>query len=281
MSTKKIVVILLCILILILLIAYNIFYINIKVLTVSENTYTSEKVDTALDGLTIVFFSDLHYGTAIKEAELEKLADTITSFDPDIVLFGGDLFDDSDNYEFASDERAKIIEDLDSIKARFGKFAVLGNHDLGSKAMHDNAVDILESSGFEVLDNSSSLVYKDGSYINIVGVASMILGSPDVEKAYSAIDSSDLTITLCHTPDVFGEVTTDLMFAGHSHGGQVYLPIINDFYRPNGAKKYFKGTYKKDDSLLHVTNGVGTTYFDARFLSDSEIVVYKLRSSAS
>ncbi len=263
------------------LLIYNVFYINIKTITATTKTYTNDKVNDDLDGLTVVFFSDLHYGTAIKENEVTKLTDLINSFDPDIVLFGGDLIDDSDSYTFAQNEKETFTQSLTDIKARFGKYAVLGNHDLGSSAIKETATSILNASDFEILDNRSTKIRIGSSYIDIVGIESLILGDPDIEKAYSGTSDSNFTISLCHTPDVFDDISdTDIMFAGHSHGGQVYLPLLENLYRPNGAKKYFKGEYHKDEMLLDVSNGVGTTLYDARFLADSEIVVYRLASAS-
>ncbi len=263
------------------LLIYNVFYINIKTITAVTKTYTSEKISDDLDGLTVIFFSDLHYGTAVKEAEVKKLTTIINSFDPDIVLFGGDLIDDSDAYVFAQNEKDELVASLKDIDARYGKYAVLGNHDLGSSSIHETAVSILNSGDFEILTNSNTRIRIGNDFVNIVGIDSLILGEPDIEKAYSDIDDGQFTISLCHTPDVFDDISkTDIMFAGHSHGGQVYLPLLETLYRPNGAKKYFKGEYRKDDMLLDITNGVGTTLYDARFLADSEIIVYRLTSAS-
>lgn len=263
------------------LLIYNVLYVNIKTITVREKEIVSSKIDDNLDGLVVVFFSDLHYGTAIKDKEVQKLKDLINSFDPDVVLFGGDLVDDSDAYVFAQDEKDAFVKNLKDIKAKYGKFAVYGNHDLGSESIKNEATNILASADFEILTNASTKVYRGESYINIVGIDSLVLGSPDIQKAYSDVDHGNFTISLCHTPDIFDDINdTDLLLAGHSHGGQIYLPLVDAFYRPKGATNYFKGEYYRDDMKLDITNGVGTTYFDARFLSDSEIVVYKLVSAS-
>ena len=284
MNLKKWLIVLIIIIIVIIAILFNMFFINPKVITVKEKTFTSQKITPALDDVLIVYFSDLHYGTAIKEKEMQKLVALINSFDPDIVLFGGDLVDDIAEYDFKEGEEKDFIDKLKAIDARLGKYAVLGNHDLGSNIIKETIKGYLTNADFEVLENNSVRIYEGDSSIEIVGIESQVLGNPDVAKAYQNTDKDNLIITLCHTPDIFEEISeddSDLMFAGHSHGGQIYLPLLSNFYMPLAAEKYNKGEYHKGSSTLEVTNGVGTTLFDARLFADSEIIVYRLKTNGS
>ncbi len=267
-------------LIAIILLVVDMFLINTKVVTANTQTLTSSKLDSSFDDFTIVFFSDTHYGTSIGLDELSQMVDLINSFDADLVLFGGDLFDDLLNYNFSEDEEASFIAELARIEANYGKFYVLGNHDLGTTDVYETVVSYMDQANFELLNNASTRIYIGDQYINLVGIDSSLLGSPDVDSAYSDVDSEYFTISICHTPDTFDDVPfTDIMFAGHGHGGQIYLPFLNNFYRPIGAVTYFRGTYYSDDKMLHVSNGVGTTLFNARLFADSEILVYKLKAS--
>ncbi len=280
MKAKKIIIAIVALLIVLILLVTDMFLINPKVVTANTKTLTSSKLDASFDDFTIVFFSDVHYGTSIGLNEFSQMVDLINSFDAELVLFGGDLFDDLLNYSFDEDEEASLIAELSRIEASHGKFYVLGNHDLGSTEVYEAVLSYMDQADFELLNNSSTRIYVDDAYINLVGIDSALLGEPDIENAYSDIDSEYFTISICHTPDTFAEVPyADIMFAGHSHGGQIYLPFLNNFYRPKGAETYFKGTYYDDDKLLHVSNGVGTTLFDGRLFADSEILVYKLKAS--
>ena len=139
---------------------------------------------------------------------------------------------------------------------------------------------LLFEAGFEVLNNQSVKIRNRGTQsISLVGLESEMLGNPDPEAAYQNISPDSFTIALCHTPDTvlrLPQDQTDLMLAGHSHGGQVYIPLLGTFYRANYAEIYYRGKHQVDDILLDVSNGTGTTRMDVRLFSPAEIVVYRL-----
>ena len=280
MRPKKIVICITILLLALILLVVDMFFVNNKKVTANTQTLSSLKLGASFDDFTIVFFADVHYGTSIGLDELSSMVDLINSFDADIVIFGGDLFDDFLNYSFDEDEEAYFIAELARIEASHGKFYVLGNHDLGTTEVYESVLSYMDQANFELLNNTATRIYVNEQYINLVGIDSAMLGEPDIESAYRDVDSQYFTISVCHTPDTFDEIPfADIMFAGHSHGGQIYIPFLNNFYRPLGAQTYFRGTYYSDDKLLHVSNGVGTTLFNGRLFADSEILVYKLKSS--
>lgn len=266
-----------------LFIFYNTFYINPKVVTVKENTIITDKIGHDMDDLTVVFFTDLHYTTSIKRQELQELTELINSFDPDIILFGGDLVDHYSRNLLTENEESELTEGLKNMKAQYGKYAVLGNHDIDSEIIVENVTRILTAADFSILNNQNINIRTGGaSSINIVGIESMMLGNPDLTLAYDGIKSDIYTIALCHTPDIFDEIDTgktDLLLAGHSHGGQINIPLVVRNFLPDGAKKYFHGRYLREDTILDVSNGVGTTKNEARMFADAEINVYKFKSS--
>ena len=92
--------------------------------------------------------------------------------------------------------------------------------------------------------------------------------------------SNGYTIVVSHEPDTYDYINYnfDYLLAGHSLGGETYIPLINVFYRPFGANNYYHGKYYKEDNTIDVTNGLGLKEKTARFLADSEIVFYKLSS---
>ena len=212
----------------------------------------------------------------------DHFIDLINQQNPDVVLFGGDLFDHPANRLPDESQKSTALLLLNSIEADKGKFAVLGNHDLESVSTSEMVEDILYRAGFEVLNNKT-LRIRNGNSGSIVlcGLESSLLGNPDTTAPFETIKSDDYTIVLCHTPDTALEITsskTDLFLAGHGHGGQIYFPLIGALYQPNGAQEYYRGTHNLDGFVLDITNGVGTTKADIRFLSDAEIVVYTLES---
>ena len=267
---KKIIIAVLCLFIVTLLAYFNAIAINPGQLQIREETIVSPKIDEDTDGLLIAYFSDLYYGEFLKEEELQRVADTIMSFQPDLILFGGDLCTEDG-------EREYLLSCLSDLKATYGKYAVCGELD------DERNKTILSEAGFVLLDNSHNSIDIDrNSFINLIGIADMNQGQPDPATAFAGVDTTRYSIVISHTPDNFSNLESydfDYMLSGHSLGGQVYLPIISLFSRPEGAKKYFKGKNTVNGKTLDISNGVGRTKKDARLFSDSEIVLYTLRSS--
>ena len=234
MKHKKFFLAFLTALIIIAVIFLNMTYINTTKTKMRKEVLKSAKFSDAQKGYTIVFFSDLHYGTSIKSKQLDDLIRRINLVDADLVLFGGDLFDD---YEKMSAEDVEYLKSaLKKIEAKSGKFAVLGNHDLKNENVQSAISSVLMQSEFEIIANTNLTV--DG--LNLVGIDSLKGGQADIEKAYEGIDFEKYTIALCHTPDILDSVKegTDLLLSGHSHGGQINLPLISDYLTPEGAKNY-------------------------------------------
>lgn len=248
---------------------------------VRTETLESEKIPEELDNLQILFFSDVHYNNFVDDARLEKIIDEISDIGADVVLFGGDLFDHPANNIPDEQKQNTVLQMLGSIQAPLGKFAVLGNHDLESQSSEELVSQLLYKAGFEVLNNQSVRIRNHGTQsIALVGLESQMLGHPDPDAAYQNISPQSFTVTLCHTPDTVMEIPqdqTDLMLAGHSHGGQVYLPLIGSFYKPNYAEIYYRGRHQVNNILLDVSNGTGTTRMDVRLFAPAEIVVYRLK----
>ena len=274
-KTKKIIILILAILICIGLTIYNAIFINTKDITVRKETITSNKIDSNIDGLIIAYFSDLHYGTFLDDEDLDNIENKINNFSPDIVIFGGDLFDEA----LDGEKTAKLENFLRNINAKYGKYAVLGDKD---NNYYDQVNSIYNECDFRLLNNTNEKIYLNGSYINLVGVDSSVNGNPNVGSAYDGINSTHYTVAITHCPDEANSLTsslTDYILAGHSLGGQVYIPLINLFYRPSGATSYYHGKDDVDGVTLDITNGLGTIENDIRLNADAEIVIYKLKKA--
>ena len=246
---------------------------------VRYETLNSMFIPSQMDDVTILYFSDLDYGTYMDSTRLEKLTETIRELSPDIILFGGDLYDQ--NADITEQSKTELTAALSSLKAPLGKFAVLGDFDYRTHDLPETVQSILFDSEFELLVNSSVILRNNGSEsITLTGLDSGLYGHPDIEAAFANIGRAGYNIVLSHTPDLAEDLPSDLadyVLSGHSHGGQAYWGF-GALYTPPMAEVYFRGKHTvKGLYTLDITNGVGTTVEDVRFLANAEVVFYRLK----
>lgn len=220
------------------------------------------------NSVNIVIFSDTHYREGF--FELDNVVEKINDQNPQLVIFVGDLIDD---YKNDPVDKTRIIEAFSKIDASIGKYAIMGNHDYGGYA--DKVYkEVMIESGFNLLINDSEFI--DELNINILGMDDSLFGEPfaDIAEHYK---SGATNILISHEGDVFEDYADYYEFAisGHSHGGQINLPILRDLVLPIGAEKYIRGYYP--DSKVYTTSGIGTTQIHARFLVEPEIVAMTLK----
>ena len=138
---------------------------------------------------------------------------------------------------------------------------------------------VLTSGGFELLVNMNIPVYnKDDSYIRLVGLDSQLLGEPDLDRAYANIMENEFILTLSHTPDIIDDLpaSTRWVLSGHSHGGQIRVPVFNELYTVPYARNYVSGEHIVNGIRLNISNGIGTTRWDIRLMADPQIHCYTL-----
>lgn len=257
---------------------YDAGHIAPKRYTTRYVSLEDKKIPEQLNDMNILFFSDLDYGTFMDEERLNTLINKINEVSPDAVIFGGDLYDE--NVTATEDTNNILKKAFKKIQAPYGKFAVYGDNDDASDEMKASVNDIYASSDFEVLNNTSLFLHKKGSNsITLVGLDNGLNGKQDVQSAYANVSDNNYVIAICHTPDsvtVVPEDLTDYFLAGHSHGGQAYY-FFSALYTPAMANEYLRGKHEIDGRFtLDITNGVGTTKEDIRFLANAEVVVYQL-----
>lgn len=231
------------------------------------------------DGIKIVHFSDIHYNRAINSDKVDKIIDEINLINADIVVFTGDLIDKdmviTDNdYEYLTDAFSKI-------SARYGKYAVLGNHDY--KDM-DKVIKVYNDSGFKYLENSYDIIYNNhNEKIFIGGIGNVSYNLDNVDKVMEYFNSDndiDYRIMLVHEPDISDIVVDNydisLILAGHSHNGQVRLPGIGAIYTPPGAKKYYDEYYLIGGTDLYISSGIGVSSLNYRLFNRPSINFYRI-----
>ena len=250
-------------------------FIEPGILVSNDGVISDEDIPSSFNGLKMVQFSDVHYGTGFDEKRFDNLVSKINSYKPDIVVFTGDLIDK--NYNESSDDIKLITKYLSKIDSRLGKYAVLGNHDYNS----DSFDDIMYDSGFMVLKNNYDTVYYlENDPILIYGVDDVTYGSPRLD----VLNSNDVSkikyrIVIMHEPDFIDEFVNDynvnLVLAGHSHNGQVNVTYLKNFILPKYSKKYFGKHYKVGSTDMYVSNGVGNSLYDFRLFNFPSINVFR------
>ncbi|MDL2325318.1 metallophosphoesterase [Ruminococcaceae bacterium OttesenSCG-928-A16] len=215
--------------------------------------------------LKAAHFTDVHLGPHFSLLRLQKLVKEIMLQKPDVIFFTGDLIDRPLHYN--SEKEAGRI--LSCLKAPYGKYAVLGNHDYrGDDGRLGKSV--LKTAGFTFLNNQATgFITKAGLWVNVVGLADTIYQKPN----YTIIKppkGEQLTIVLTHEGDFANKIAArrpDIILAGHSHGGQFRLPVMGPVITTKHAHKYVQGLYKVRQSLLYVDSGIGTSSLPGRFLA--------------
>lgn len=277
----KIVTFLFIVAVIIMLMIYYALFIAVAQTGVRYETLSSTKIPKVMDNIKIAYFTDLEYGFSIDEERLSTIVDTINYNSADVVIFGGDLFDDA---KTITDDDINIVKELlTNIDAPLGKFAVLGERDCENDEIRELITSLLTEANFEILDNRS-LHIRNGSNSGIVliGVEPLINGSPNLSQATAKISEEEYNILITHCPDLFAQDgfpynSISLGIAGHSHGSQINIPLLGPYTSVEGATNYPLGKYQINNMELQVSSGVGTTNVNARLFSSSEIVFYRLQ----
>lgn len=268
MSKNRIIYIILGLIFCLGLCSLNAYSINTNQLKLRQEEIKSDKFDESLNGKLIAYFTDLKYGTFINDEMLNKLDKKLSDFNPDIIIFGGDLIDGNLDHE----KEESLLNFLTNLKAPYGKYAILGDED-----NNDYLNDLYQKSNFNILNNTNEKIYIDSKkYFNLIGIDTK---NKDIDAAYNNINILDFNLVVTHYPDSFNDLPlekTDYVLAGHSLGGQVYIPLINLFTRQEGYNSYIKGKHVKNNTTLDISNGIGYENKKVRFLADSELVLYKL-----
>lgn len=255
-------------------------YVAPSSLRITHESIASNKIPAAMNDVNIAFISDVHYGEFMDKNRFKKMIDELNLADPDIVVFGGDLFTDPVKEGTKQTDINDVTEILNSINAPLGKFYVLGEDDLKTSDTRTFVSNILYNSGFEDLTNRSIKVHNGTvDSITLIGLDSSINGNPDITSAFANTSSDGFNIVFTHVPDELANVpndSADLAFAGHSHGGQISLPLIGPVSSSAGCTKFESGIYNTGNLQICISNGIGTTGVDMRLFSPAEIVIYRL-----
>ena len=243
----------------------------------------------ALVGLRIAHLSDLHCACRHHDPVTRRAITETLQQAPDLVMITGDL---SNGFRYAN----CTAERLGELSARYGVYAVLGNHDwnctlttylFGSRGPDPTVQDwqqALDQTEIQLLENKSCLLTLKGHTVGIAGVGDPSCGRDDIEAALEVIGPADLKIMLAHSPDAIdlpGADCADLLLAGHTHGGQCRLPGLGSPWAPVWRLRLrSSGLMRSDQTLAYVSRGIGAG-MEARFLCPPEVCILTLRKGAA
>ena len=231
-----------------------------------------------LDGLTIAVVSDLHTGAPhVDVGRVERLVARLNRQVPDLVALLGDYADPAVALGHRV-EPEEVARALGGLRARLGRFAVLGNHDWHE---HGGAMPrALRGHGITVLENEAVRADAEAP-LWIAGVADAMSRTPRLDDTLAVVADSEAVLLLSHDPDVFPHVPprVALTLSGHTHGAQVDVPVIRDKVTPSqhGAH-YTKGHQVEDGHHLFVSPGVGTSRLPIRFRAPPEVTLLRLEA---
>ncbi|MGB1014805.1 MAG: metallophosphoesterase [Nannocystaceae bacterium] len=235
--------------------------------------------------LRVAVLSDLHVGAPhVDLAFLNNVIARTNSLEPDLVLLAGDfLITGVAGGEFIGPK--PIAEALARLSAPMGVYAVLGNHDWWFDG--PKTAQALENAGSSVLENESVVLNHKGGKVRLIGLGDHMTDHADPQLAYGEAPAVEgPTIVFTHSPDVFPELAAmgldaqelTIAIAGHTHGGQVWVPLLGTPVVPSQyGSRFVRGHIVEGDSHYFVTSGVGTSIVPARFAVPPEIVLLTLR----
>lgn len=232
-------------------------------------------------GMRVAVLADLHTGSPYNGVnKLREVVRRTNEARPDLILIAGDLvIDDVVGGRWVAPET--VAPELGRLRAPLGVYAVLGNHDWWLDAPRVQRA--LESAGIPVLEDRAVRIARGGPPFWLVGISDFWEGAHDVGKALSEVTDGTPAIAFTHNPDIFPEVPArvSLTLAGHTHGGQVWFPLIGRPIVPSRfGERFAIGHVVEEGRHLFVTPGVGTSIIPVRFMVPPEISIVQLSSAA-
>ena len=249
---------------------------NVEVVPVS---LILPRLDTRFDGYRIAQISDLHADGWMTPGRVLNLMNLVNEHEPDLVAITGD-FATYSKFRSLIRHAFALAGPLRRLRAFDGVVAVSGNHDYKSNPQVVRGV--LAASGVVELRNAIRTLRRGGAALHLCGVDDVREGTPDLDRTVQDLAEEGAAVLLVHEPDFADESAAtgrfDLQLSGHSHGGQLGLPILRYPFLPKLSRKYPAGLYRVRGMFLYTNRGLGS-HPRFRFNCRPEITVITLRSS--
>jgi predicted MPP superfamily phosphohydrolase len=231
-----------------------------------------------LDGLRILQLSDIHLSAFLHESELARVIDMALELRPHVAVVTGDLI------SFRGDPLDACIRQLARVKSDAGTFGCMGNHERYAH-VERHVVEAGARAGIRFLRGQAQTLRFGNSLLNLAGVDYQSLADRGhyLRGAERLVVPGATNVLLSHNPDVFPEAARqgyNLLLAGHTHGGQVTVEILDQSINPaRFFTPYVYGLFRAGRSAAYVTRGIGTIGIPARIGAPPEISILRLRKA--
>jgi uncharacterized protein len=233
------------------------------------------RLGKAFEGFRLVQISDIHMGGWMNRERFTEAIKQALGQKPDLLALTGDFV----TYHGEQRIDAEVVNDLSegfNLLGDVPRVGILGNHDLRSDP--DEIRKIMGKYHILDLTNRLHTIARGSEQLHIAGVDDMLFGRPDLETVAAGLPEDGSAILLSHEPDFADESARsgrfDLQISGHTHGGQVILPMLGPAYLPRGGRKYFTGLYQVSGMLQYTNRGIGMSTPLIRINCRPEITVF-------
>jgi predicted MPP superfamily phosphohydrolase len=257
-------------------------------LEVNRHRVVLPRLPPAFAGIRIAHLTDLHHSELLGKKYLEEVFETVMRERPDMIAITGD-FITGFRGDFADHRRrngdfflAEICEMLKVLRAPLGVWASLGNHDFWYGAQQVTQF-LFERAGVRVLRDENVRIVIEDSQIALVGLTDLWSETIAWDRALSGVGESDCRIAMMHNPDAFDAACAaglDLVMCGHTHGGQVRIPILGPPILPIKQRRFAEGWFHSGGTRMYVNRGVGVIALPVRFNARPEAAIFELQPEA-
>lgn len=243
-----------------------------KQLVLTEEIVSLPDLPSEFQGLRIVLLSDIHHGVFFPRSYVKEIVERTNALAPDIILLLGDYAYHNLRYIPA------VMEELHELKPKIGIYAIQGNHDIRmSRALTSQE---LHRNGFQELTNANIVLERNGQKLYLAGVDDLQTGHPNLNTALKGCPQDAFVFLMSHHPDFIEEIRdarVRFVVAGHTHGGQIFLPFIGSPILPSHyGQKYRYGMVHGPQVNGYVTSGAGAVFPPIRFRCPPEIACLTL-----
>ncbi|MCW8130737.1 MAG: metallophosphoesterase [Planctomycetota bacterium] len=236
-------------------------------MTVAPDTIAVPRLPAVFRGFKLAFLTDLHHGPYTGLDYLRQAVAATNALAPDVICLGGDYVHQDGKFI------RPCFDVLAALRAPMGVFGVMGNHDAWEGLPESRAA--MQAAGIRELTNAGVWLDRGGARVRLCGVGDLWTDEVDLPAALDDATPADACVVLSHNPDVAEDVRdarVSLMLSGHTHGGQVVLPVFGAPFTPSRyGQKYLSGLCRAPATQVFVSRGLGTITPPLRFGCRPEI----------